>query len=278
MCGIYKIKNLINNKVYIGQSLDIKRRWQAHKNVQDDCAIHLAFKKYGIKNFSFEVLEECPPELLDEREIFWIKEYNSFNNGYNMTLGGSGSLKRSVECYDEKGNFLKSYNSITEAALDADTSCEQIISVCQHYEQRYFAGNYQWKYSNDNTLIQPRTKRASKEIYQFDKKGNFIKKFNSLTEVSKELKVDKSRICACCNGRQKTAYGFQWSYYPIQDQVSYIKQQKRPVQKFDLNGNFIKEYESISEAAKDNNTTPGNIGSVCQGNSKTCKGFIFKYK
>jgi hypothetical protein len=46
------------------------------------------FKKYGIDNFSFGVLEECTLDKLDEREIYWIKYYNSYNDGYNLTLGG----------------------------------------------------------------------------------------------------------------------------------------------------------------------------------------------
>lgn len=97
VCGIYCIKNLINNKCYIGQSQDIMRRWRKEKSVLSgknpawNAHLQSAWKKYGKENFEFSILEECPIENLDEREMFWIAYYDSFNNGYNNTVGGSGA-------------------------------------------------------------------------------------------------------------------------------------------------------------------------------------------
>ena len=91
ICGIYKITNLINNKSYIGQSIDIYTRWHQHKYA--DCkpsTIHKAIRKYGLKNFSFEIIEQCKKEELNEREIFWITYYDTYNQGYNLTIGGKG--------------------------------------------------------------------------------------------------------------------------------------------------------------------------------------------
>lgn len=96
-CGIYIIKNKINNKVYIGQSVDIMCRWYAHRNSakgksQDSYTkIHTAMNKLGIDNFYIEILEECEYSKLDEREIYWIDFFNSYKNGYNMTLGGDSN-------------------------------------------------------------------------------------------------------------------------------------------------------------------------------------------
>lgn len=77
MIGIYKITNLINNKIYIGQSVHIERRWSEHKSsVKTNKRIyylHKAMCKYGINNFKFEVLVECPKEDLDMLEIKYIK-------------------------------------------------------------------------------------------------------------------------------------------------------------------------------------------------------------
>lgn len=97
ICGIYCIKNLINNKSYVGQSIDINSRWTREKNMlcKDEPAwnLHLqnAWKKYGKENFDFYILEECSADDLDEREIFWIASLDSFNNGYNNTIGGGGT-------------------------------------------------------------------------------------------------------------------------------------------------------------------------------------------
>lgn len=102
MCGIYKITNKINQKCYIGQSVDIKRRWRSHKNdaTKIDYPLYLAFHKYGIENFSFEVIEECDRDKLNEREIYWIEYYNSYYQGYNQTLGGN-SFSHIVKISDE---------------------------------------------------------------------------------------------------------------------------------------------------------------------------------
>ena len=102
MCGIYKITNKINQKCYIGQSIDIKRRWRSHKNdaAKIDYPLYLAFHKYGIENFSFEVIEECDRDKLNEREIYWIEYYNSYYQGYNQTLGGN-AFSHIVKISDE---------------------------------------------------------------------------------------------------------------------------------------------------------------------------------
>lgn len=77
MIGIYKITNKINNKVYIGQSIDIHRRWHQEKNKafnENDTAynqlLSKAFRKHGLDNFTFEVLEELSEELLNTREQY----------------------------------------------------------------------------------------------------------------------------------------------------------------------------------------------------------------
>lgn len=86
MMGIYKITNQINGKSYIGQSVHIERRWQEHKLPSSNSRISLAIKKYGIENFTFEVLEEIKDcSILTQRESYYIKLYNSIvPNGYNI--------------------------------------------------------------------------------------------------------------------------------------------------------------------------------------------------
>lgn len=89
MIGIYKITNTINGKMYIGQSVDITRRWRQHKNSELDYPLYKAFKKYGIENFIFEILEECSITMLNERERYYIQLYDSCRCGYNQTLNAS---------------------------------------------------------------------------------------------------------------------------------------------------------------------------------------------
>lgn len=98
MIGIYKFTNTINGKSYIGQSTNIKKRRTNHKSwakcLRDTSYIDSEMSKYGFDNFTFEILEECNPEELDEREQYYIKKYNTVVPfGYNKTKGGrTGSL------------------------------------------------------------------------------------------------------------------------------------------------------------------------------------------
>lgn len=96
ICGIYKITNKVNGKVYIGQSRDIEKRWKEHKRAADlNCPLlYKAINKYGVENFSFEIQEICTEDLLNDREIYWIKYYNScvfFDNGYGYNCNEGGA-------------------------------------------------------------------------------------------------------------------------------------------------------------------------------------------
>lgn len=91
--GIYQIINQINNKSYVGQSRNIEKRWSDHRASNLDYPLYRAFKKYGIENFSFYILQECLPEDLDRKEIHWIKKMNSLSpNGYNILDGGKSNI------------------------------------------------------------------------------------------------------------------------------------------------------------------------------------------
>lgn len=81
ICGIYKITNKINNKIYIGQSVDIIDRFRRYKRAKDDYIIHKAIRKYGLENFTFELMEKCTREELDERERHYISMYSSMLQG-----------------------------------------------------------------------------------------------------------------------------------------------------------------------------------------------------
>lgn len=91
---IYKITNKVNNKSYIGQTrYTLEFRWRQHQHKKDGSKFHNAIQKYGPENFNVEILEECNIDVLDSREVFYIAKYNTFNEGYNLTIGGDGKRK-----------------------------------------------------------------------------------------------------------------------------------------------------------------------------------------
>ena len=114
--GIHKITNLVNGHAYIGQSTDIKRRWENHKITAYNknyagymYPLYQAIRKYGIEQFSFEILEECDYKLLNEKEMYYIQQYDTFYHGYNQTLGGdcaTHSSKLTIEQVQEIQNKL----------------------------------------------------------------------------------------------------------------------------------------------------------------------------
>lgn len=96
---IYKITNKVNGKIYIGQTIqDVKERFYQHCATKCDEAvlkmsIHKAILKYGKQNFTIEILEELDSNLLNEREKYWIQYFDSYNKGYNETIGGQDGNK-----------------------------------------------------------------------------------------------------------------------------------------------------------------------------------------
>lgn len=89
MIGIYMYENKLNHKRYIGQSTNIARRKEEHlKWPSHYSRFDAELQIIGEEGFIFSILEECTVEQLDEREIYWIKYYNTQVEGYNLTGGG----------------------------------------------------------------------------------------------------------------------------------------------------------------------------------------------
>lgn len=216
MCGIYKIENLVNGKIYIGQSVQIEKRFQKHLRAKDNFLIHKALRKYGKENFTFQIIEECEQQDLDNKEIYWINYYNSLMPlGYNMVDGGSSGIGYSkgkvVEQYDLNGQLINVYASANQASRETNIDHWSICACCRgEYNQ---SGGFQWKYQEDTKIINPLNVRTDFTVLQLDKNTNeILQEFKSLKEASEITKIAKSTICNVCNGKGKTAGGFKWKY------------------------------------------------------------------
>lgn len=162
MTGIYKITNLINGYAYIGQSVDIEKRWKREKEESNnpngrgyEYPLMRAFRKYGFDNFNFEVIEECEIEELNEKEIYWIKFYDTFFHGYNQTLGGDNTAMQPKEKVIGVINDLMNTNMFHK---DIASKWGMSIEMVQGIN----TGRY-WKY-NANYPLQKRKRKPEKNL------------------------------------------------------------------------------------------------------------------
>lgn len=214
-CGIYKIQNKINNKIYIGQSIDIERRFAEHKRHKDNCWIHQAIQKYGPENFDYTILQECLPEQLDQKEKYWIQYYQSFgNNGYNQNKGGKDNSlytaiensKKKVLQFNLQGEKIAEFQSMREA--ERQTGILHIGEVCRH--TRTQAGGFYWIYEGDTLK---KNKIRKRKVKQIDPQTlQTINIFNSIVEAANCTPAHSTAIGQVCKGKRKTAGGFQWRY------------------------------------------------------------------
>lgn len=217
MIGIYKITCKKNNKSYIGQSINIEHRIKEHKSCEGESLIHNAIKKYGIENFTFEVLEECSLSQLDEKECYWINFFDSYNNGYNLTKGGQGFQNQiSVDCFDFSGKRIAIYPSIT--AAEEATGASQVSRCINGYRKQ--SGGFQWrKHVDQNNQIKPyiRNTALSQPISQYNKDKEWVADFNSISEATRKVyNTDngslRRRIKKACEENFGLADGFLWCY------------------------------------------------------------------
>lgn len=265
MIGIYKITNKINKKSYIGQSIHIEQRWQEHLYQSTKCSlIKYALFKYGQENFTFEVIEECPQELLNEREQYWIKYYNTYEEGYNLTLGGGGTIKYSVETIYE--DYCQT-NSIQKTAKNIGCHPNTVRNVLREYG----INHSEQQEAKSVQSINPNTLQI-------------IKTFSSIEEAAQEMGVTHNAIKLAADGTNKSSCGLYWKYTNQEKQFEKGKARKNKVKVAQLNYNteeIIREFETISDAAeflgKDRKNGGTTITAVCRGRKQSAYGYKWKY-
>ena len=208
---IYKITNDINDKVYIGKTeFDIEKRFQEHcrdslKDRNEKRPLYNAMNKYGIEHFKIEEIEQCND--IENREKYWIEYYDSYNNGYNATLGGDGKTLINYDLVVEK---FKKGMTITEISNELHHDIGQLSKILK--TKGITSGE-----------IKEQSKTQRKSLIMLDKKTlQEIKSFNSVAEaaqycIDNQLSKDtingiSAHISQCCNGIRKTAYKYKWKY------------------------------------------------------------------
>lgn len=139
---IYIITNKLNNKVYIGQTIqNLKDRWYRHCQksslsiAESNMAIKKAIFKYGKDNFTIEVLDKCDIKLLNTKEKFYIEKYNSYKEGYNSTIGGQEGVKPLKTSLEDQSIIIELYTlgfSLREIGKEFNidkTTVKNILSI-----------------------------------------------------------------------------------------------------------------------------------------------------
>ena len=152
--SIYIIRNSINNKVYIGQTtIGVSERFKAHIKPstikkRGTYKIYNAIQKYGIDNFYVQTLEsDIPIEELDNKEIAYISQYDSYRNGYNTTQGGDGRMIAKIE--DEAKLLVLFNQGLTAEELANEFNCSKATILRTLHKK----GLFYYKKLNKETLV-----------------------------------------------------------------------------------------------------------------------------
>jgi len=248
---VYIFTNLINNKKYIGiTTKTLEERYKYHLwGINNGSYFHNALRKYGVENFKLEILDKANSENeLKEKEIYWIKFYNSRKQGYNLTNGGDGVW--GYKHTEETKEYLRKVNSGSNnhmygRELSEETKIKLSESLKGENNPNYGkpmkeltkhnlsktqkdSGRYKGdknpnygKIHSDNTKIKMSENHANFsggnhpqaiEIVQLTKDNILVNIFPSSKEAFENTGADRSHIIKCCKNKSKTAKGFKWMY------------------------------------------------------------------
>ena len=247
MYQIYKITNQKNEMVYIGSSIEVERRWRQHKEASINEKDHhynyplmIAFREFGIANFTFEVIDTLPDyQAMIKAEHDWIvKENCVVPNGYNQTHQTDSPLldpaiakkmsdtkrakygKRVCEI-DEDKNILEIWDSLAEAGEKTGLDRFKISDVCNG--KRLTTGNRVFRFLDeaDNILIPVekvnqvqanRITKASKKVVKMTLEGEILQVYDSIALAAADTGCDSSAISKVCRGQRNKCGGFKWEF------------------------------------------------------------------
>ena len=230
--GIYMILNILNNHKYVGSTNNFKRRLTRHrgelrKDKHHSIYLQRAYNKYGEDKFIIYILERCQP--IKDTLIYLEQKYLDLNPEYNIEKIAdrrftkqikikTNKVKHPVQQYSLDGNFIREFDSITQAAKQCGNKNKhpQISLCCQG--KLIQACGYLWKYKNDNRSIMQVTKQPCDKgikVDQLDINGNYIKTYDNMRIAAESIGSiqNRSAINRVCRGQKKTAFGYKWRYH-----------------------------------------------------------------
>jgi group I intron endonuclease len=206
MSVIYEFVNNINGKNYIGQSVDYKKRIRDHKFNYNkgikNTLFYNALKKYGWENFSINIIEDCSDELLNEKEIYWIKEKKSlFPTGYNILEGGNQA--RHTDISKQKLSEGRKGMKFSESHIE-NLRKSHLGYVMPEEQKKKISESNKGKIVSEEMKIKLKYSQPHRrEVGRFDIGGNLLVKYESIMDASIDLNCSPGNISECCNGKRK---------------------------------------------------------------------------
>lgn len=301
-----------SNKKYVGiTSLNPpKKRWANGKGYSKNKYFIRAIEKYGWNNFEHIIyMDNLSEKEAKALEIKLIAEYKSNQNeyGYNITNGGEGANGHKLEQYhidalkaassipvyqfDKDYNFIREFSSIREAARYYNANKTNIRECCSM--KQYTSHGYIWRYKKDvqdpynkNCIPKYNPKKNSKPVYKIDIYTREYILYDNIAEASRLENLEYEYIYNCCNKKARKFYNnCLWIYYDdvndielfIKDDLNFNSGRAKSIEQYDLNGNYIKWFKSMSEVAKELGLNRKKIASVCNVFLDNYGGFVWKY-
>ena len=307
--SIYVLYNTKNSKIYIGKTIqDYRKRFYRHKSnakLQYLEFLYNAIRKYGWDSFEKFIIfqtEEVDDknliiDLINEKEKHYISFFKSNQKefGYNICSGGegtSGTINNScsipiLQC-DLDGNIIKEWPSMHEVERQLGFSNKQISYFMYSDKRKSSYKGYLWIKKSDYFFdVFKNYQSRDKIVFVFDFNGNFIKEFPSVNKASKELNLDLSNICNCCNGINLTVGKYIILYDKnIQFRLEQIKNNSRIfnkilnknkenliINRYDFNRNFLNSY-TLKDLSLKYSLRPSKIISILKKENSIFYGSI----
>lgn len=224
---IYKLENIINGKMYIGQTKNLKHRKLTHRGKlklgkHPNYKLQKDWSEFGESAFKYTVLEYCSKDIVNEREMYYISLFDSISKGYNISIGGSSGNnfpRKKIKQYDLDGNYIKTWESAAEAARFYNTNRALISHALKNHTT---ALGFQWCYENEevNGFYQRSTQKS---FAQYDLQGNLVCVYKTMNEITKKNpSYKKTNIWHSAKGRwRQTAYGYKWKEITKEEYYEY---------------------------------------------------------
>ena len=280
---IYKITNLINGKIYIGQTNNPKRREREHFSLtpsiledNNSKILYNALLKYGPQNFSFEIIEDkC--ENYNEKEKFWIKTLNTLAPfGYNMTEGGETPPVFHGEHHPMATHFLNEVNEIRNLLANTKLSISEIAKQTNYSDSSIRRINSGLLWYDENIIYPIRIENTA--LFKKERMENIVYDLlnSNLTQKEIAIKYNVSRTTITAINRGQNFYQND-IVYPIRKQ----DQHSKPIKMIEITtGKTFKEFSSSVEAVEYLNlpkTASKNIRACANGKIKTAYGYIWDF-